>query len=147
MKRSAFAQLLPHTGPMCLLDQVLEWDAGYIRCSATSHRDPANPLAVAGRLHAVCGVEYAAQAIALHAALGASVQGAAAVPGYLGGIRRLQLARTRLDDVPEELIVQAERQLADHGGLVYDFSIAAAGTALLDGRLSILFPKRPAHHE
>lgn len=143
MKRSAFAQLLPHTGRMRLVDQVLAWDSRHIRCSATSHRDPANPLAEAGRLHAVCGVEYAAQAIALHAALAASVQGGAAQAGYLGGIRRLQLARARLDDIPDELIIEAERQLADSSGLVYDFSIAAAAETVLAGRLSILLPSRP----
>ncbi|WP_206685552.1 hypothetical protein, partial [Escherichia coli] len=33
-----------------------------IRCTATSHRDPRNPLRSHGRLASVCGIEYAAQA-------------------------------------------------------------------------------------
>ena len=40
-----------------------------IECTASTHRAPGNPLAANGRLEAVCGVEYASQAMALHGAL------------------------------------------------------------------------------
>ncbi len=65
MDRTKIATLIPHAGAMCLLDAVIAWDATTIACLASSHRTPANPLAVRGRLEAVCGVEYAAQAMAL----------------------------------------------------------------------------------
>lgn len=142
LERVAFEPLLPHTGTMCLLDRVLAWDDRHIRCRAASHRNPGHPLAEAGRLHAVCGVEYAAQAAALHAGLMAPAnRDEAATAGYLAGIRHLSLARLRLDDLADDLIIAAERQLADRGGLVYDFRIAAGAHPVLAGRLSILFPK------
>jgi predicted hotdog family 3-hydroxylacyl-ACP dehydratase len=54
---------------MCLLDDVLSWDASRIRCRSASHRTPDNPLRAHGRLGAACGIEYAAQAMAVHGAL------------------------------------------------------------------------------
>src|SRR5213075_1172850 len=63
------ARRIPHQGSMCLLDRVLEWDAEHIRCEATGHSQPDHPLRAHGRLGAACGVEYAAQAMAVHGAL------------------------------------------------------------------------------
>ena len=65
-------QHIPHKGRMCLLDAVLSWDATRIRCRSTTHRTPDNPLRAHGRLGAACGIEYAAQAMAVHGALVAS---------------------------------------------------------------------------
>ncbi|MCY7388737.1 MAG: 3-hydroxylacyl-ACP dehydratase, partial [Burkholderiales bacterium] len=66
LDHAAIAARVPHTGRMCLLDRVLQWDAHAIRCSATSHRDPDNPLREAGGLAMLAGIEYAAQAAAVH---------------------------------------------------------------------------------
>ncbi|MBM4201530.1 MAG: 3-hydroxylacyl-ACP dehydratase [Gammaproteobacteria bacterium] len=142
MERREFGRLIPHTGTMSLLDRVLAWDADGIRCSASSHRNPGHPLAEDGRLHAVCGVEYAAQAVALHAALAAPPDHAAEpVPGYLAGIRRLELMAMRLDDITEDLIVDARCQVADGGGLLYEFDLTAGSHRVLAGSLTILFPR------
>src|ERR1700752_1268025 len=65
-------QHIPHKGRMCLLDEVLSWDAMRIRCRSSSHRATDNPLRAHGRLGAACGIEYAAQAMAVHGALIAS---------------------------------------------------------------------------
>lgn len=60
---------VPHQGRMCLLERVLAWDETHIVCEAIGHADPAHPLRDAGRLGAAIGVEYAAQAMAVHGAL------------------------------------------------------------------------------
>ena len=49
--------------------EVLSWDATRIRCRSATHRSPDNPLRLHGRLGAACGIEYAAQAMAVHGAL------------------------------------------------------------------------------
>jgi predicted hotdog family 3-hydroxylacyl-ACP dehydratase len=59
---------------MCLLESVLAWDMNSISCSSLSHCLPNNPLRAASGLASANGIEYAAQAMALHAAL---VSGAA----------------------------------------------------------------------
>ena len=63
---------IPHRARMCLLDEVVSWDAARISCRAVSHRDPDHPLRAHGRLGVACGVEYAAQAMAVHGALASS---------------------------------------------------------------------------
>src|SRR5947208_645010 len=35
--------LIPHSGSMCLLDSVTQWDDRSIVCVTNTHRDPANP--------------------------------------------------------------------------------------------------------
>ncbi len=129
---------IPHQGGMCLLDAVLDWGALHIACSACSHRDPANPLRQFGRLGAACGIEYAAQAMAVHGALVVAGSDAAPRPGMLLSVRGVNLHVARLDDIAAELQVRAERLGGDAGMLLYHFAVHAAGALLLDGRASVL---------
>ena len=64
--------LIPHSGLMCLLDEVMQWDDRSIVCITNTHRDPANPLLRGGRLSAVHAFEYGAQASAVHGGLRAA---------------------------------------------------------------------------
>ena len=68
LDRAAIAASIPHHGAMCLLDAVVDWSETAIFCRAVSHTDPANPLRADGRLGAEAGIEYAAQARAVHGA-------------------------------------------------------------------------------
>jgi predicted hotdog family 3-hydroxylacyl-ACP dehydratase len=78
MNRAWIEARIPHQGRMCLLDEVLDWNAQHIRCRSATHRALDNPLRSHGRLGIACGIEYAAQAMALHGALadGALADGA-----------------------------------------------------------------------
>ena len=130
---------IPHQGRMCLLDEVLSWDAARIRCRATSHRSSDNPLRAHGRLGAACGVEYAAQAMAVHGAIMAQTAGAATRGGLLTSVRNLVLLVHRLDDLETDLIASAERLAGDEGSTLYEFTVSSAGRELLSGRISIVF--------
>lgn len=130
---------IPHQGPMCLLEEVLTWDAARIRCRATSHRLASNPLRAGGRLGAVCGVEYAGQAMAVHGAIVASMSATRTRPGYLASLRNLVLHVARLDDLPEDLIASAERLAGDEATALYQFTVSSAGRELLSGRAGIVF--------
>ena len=124
---------------MCLLDRVLEWDPARIRCAATSHRDPENPLRAHGRLGAAAGIEYAAQAMAVHGALCAGEAAAApAVHGMLASVRAVSIEVERLDDIDDELIVAAERLSGDARAIVYAFEISAGARILLSGRATVM---------
>ena len=131
--RMQIAELIPHAGSMCLLEHVMHWDAVSIRCMATSHRDPQNPLAVGGQLSAACGVEYAAQAMALHGALVGAVDRRPR-RGYLASVRALILAVDRLDNLPGDLVIEAERLAGESSHVSYQFIISTAGNVLLRGR-------------
>ena len=128
---------LPHQGSMCLLDAVTDWDAQRIRCTATSHRDTANPLRAHDRLGAACGIEYAAQAMAAHGALLAAAEGAPRA-GYLASLRGVELHALRLDDIATDLDVEAERLSGDDNTILYGFRVSAAGRELLSGRAIVI---------
>ncbi len=122
---------------MCLLDAVLEWSETAITCRAISHTQPNNPLRAADRLGAANGVEYAAQAMAIHGALLANSDDQPR-QGYLTSVRSVQLHVTRLDDLPGELTVHAERLSGDTNNILYQFSVSHSGRCLLEGRAAVV---------
>ena len=143
-------QHIPHKGRMCLLDDVLSWDATRIRCRSASHRTPDNPLRAHGRLGAACGIEYAAQAMAVHGALvGASAPLASAMGikrgsieratvGYLASVRNVIFHVARLDDLSGDLVAAAERVTGDARTVLYEFALWNEAQPLIQGRASIV---------
>lgn len=131
-------QHIPHKGSMCLLDRVEDWDEETIRCRASSHRSPSHPLRSHGQLAAACGIEYAAQAMAVHGALLAPQGSAAAKVGYLVSVRGTQLHVGRLDDIDAELEIEASSITRSEHNILYRFSISAAGQLLLEGRAAVI---------
>src|SRR5262249_60429238 len=69
VNRDAIAALIPHQGAMCLLEEVLSASDEGIVCRAVSHRDAGHPLRDGSMLPAICGIDYAAQAMPVHGAL------------------------------------------------------------------------------
>jgi len=128
---------------MCLLDRLEFWDNVTITCIATSHRDTHNPLRNAGRLHAVAGVEYAAQVMALHSKLLSSSVPAPAEGtdslssiGYLASVRNLNFELEDLGTITEDLRISAHRVSADASWFIYDFEIRTSASVFLSGRLT-----------
>ncbi|MEM5317462.1 hotdog family protein [Paraburkholderia sp. JHI869] len=135
------AARIPHSGAMCLLDGVEAWDETRIRCTATSHRDPHNPLRSRGRLAAVCGVEYAAQAMAVHGALlGAmdGVEGGRPRVGFLASVRNVVAHIERLDTLAAPLAIEAERLSGGGNTILYGFTVRGEGRVLLTGRAAVV---------
>jgi predicted hotdog family 3-hydroxylacyl-ACP dehydratase len=151
LDRQWIEQHIPHKGRMCLLDEVLSWDATRIRCRSATHRATDNPLRSHGRLGVACGIEYAAQAMAVHGALVAasaplertvssSVRASIGpAVGYLASVRNVILCVRRLDDLAADLIATAERITGDGRTVLYEFSVWNEGQSLLSGRASIVF--------
>ena len=139
LDRAWIAAHVPHHGAMCLLDRVDQWDTTHVRCSATSHRDVSNPLRAHGRLGAACGIEYAAQAMAVHGALCADSDPSAATrPGMLASARGVTVAVDRLDDIAADLTIVATRQAADTRAIAYAFEVLAGDRVLLAGRATVM---------
>lgn len=137
LDREAIARRIPHQGTMCLLDAVLAWNEEAIRCESNSHRAPDHPLRAHGRLGAACGIEYAAQAMAVHGALVA--QGSSPPrSGYLAGVRAVTLHVDRLDTIAAPLSIEAQRVTGDANTVLYSFSVHAAGKPLLTGRAMVV---------
>jgi predicted hotdog family 3-hydroxylacyl-ACP dehydratase len=128
---------IPHQGDMCLLNAVEAWNEAEIVCTASSHRLADNPLRAAGQLGITTGIEYAAQAMAVHGAL-LACDDTAPTAGYLTSVREVRWQRPRLDDIAGDLTVRAERISGNEVNVLYNFSIAGAGEVLLSGRASVM---------
>ena len=135
--RAWIAAHIPHHGDMCLLDSVSAWSATHIHCQAQSHRPADNPLRADGRLGAANGIEYAAQAMAVHGALLAG-NGDRPRLGYLTSVRSVSLHVDRLDNCDGPLDIVAERLSGDAGHILYQFSVEHDGRCLLAGRAAVV---------
>lgn len=145
---------IPHQGSMCLLERALSWDLQQIHCRADSHRDAANPLRNQGELSAVCAIEYAAQAMAVHGALVTANEPSPESPpestnvsnkvaqrprvGFLASARGVNLHVARLDDQISPLDIFVRRISGDARSILYEFSVRAADRVLVDGRAAVI---------
>jgi len=135
--RQQIAALIPHAGSMCLLDTVLDWDEGSIRCISRRHLAKDNPLRWASGLGGICGLEFAAQAMAIHGRLAAPA-GAAPSAGYLASVREMLCHERRLDHCGGELLVCADRLAGDERQALYRFAVSCGVGELLSGRAAVL---------
>jgi predicted hotdog family 3-hydroxylacyl-ACP dehydratase len=135
--KSAIAKVIPHTGSMCLLDGVLECDAQRIRCISSSHRDTTNPMRSGDALLALCGIEYAAQAMAVHGAWDAKFDSKPRA-GYLAALRDVSCETMRLDTLSDDLIIDAEKVMGDEARVIYQFSIHAGTQKIMSGRATVV---------
>lgn len=138
LSKPDWAHLIPHTGRMCLLDEVVDWDATQLHARSASHQRPDNPLRADGVLHAVNLCEYAAQAMAVHGALCARANGADAWPGFLVSLREVVLEIERIDDLPGRLQVHVECLLGTAASLQYAFRVEHRGKLLATGRAAVM---------
>lgn len=131
------ATLVPHAGAMCLITRIVSADEREIVCSTSTHRSPDNPLRHAGHLASLHIAEYGAQVMAIHGGLldpRARERG-----GLLAGVRDLTLAVARLDDIAADIVIYAQRLIANPGGQIYSFIARASEREIAAGRVSVMF--------
>ena len=137
MNRAWILEQIPHQGIMCLLDGVLDWNPDQVRCVSRAHRDKDHPLRTHGRLAAICGIEVAAQCMAVHGALLAASSAHARRIGYLAALRSVTVYVARLDEIVDDLIATAQCLGTSNVASQYRFSLTAGSRLLLDGRATI----------
>ncbi len=128
---------IPHQGSMCLLEEVMHWSTDLLQCRATSHRLMNNPLREQGRLGIACGIEYAAQAMAIHGAL-LGDHGVSPRQGYLTSVRGVQLHAHRLDDVVSDLKILIHRLSGDERLVLYQFELSGDDRTLIEGKATVV---------
>ena len=138
LSKPEWAHLIPHAGTMCLLDEVMDWDAMHLHARSASHQRADNPLRADGMLHAVNLCEYAAQAMAVHGALRECEAGSTARPGLLVALRDVELSVERIDDLEGRLQVHVECLIAMAESLQYAFRVEHRGSVLATGRAAVM---------
>jgi predicted hotdog family 3-hydroxylacyl-ACP dehydratase len=137
ISREDLCSLIPHSGDMCLLDGVADWDEDQIVCTASSHLEPNNPLRQGGRLACVHLLEYGAQAVAVHGGLLARKGGHSQGPGYLASLQDVRLQCEFLDEVTTALEILARKLAISDACLMYNVTISAHGQELASARATI----------
>ena len=135
--KAEIARMIPHAGAMCLLDEVARWDGASIRCIARGHRDAGNPLRAGDELPALCGIEYAAQAMAVHGRLSSAVSERPRA-GYLASVSDVLCKARRLDDLGGELVIEAERLAGDEARVLYAFRVLSKNHEVLSGKAAVV---------
>lgn len=143
LDRVGIAARVPHQGASCLLDRMCYWDAHSIVCETQSHLLAGHPYRVNGNLSAVCAVEYAAQAFALHASLKSSEPDAVLRLGYLAAVRELLLSVPSLHVCLGTLTITAKELAAESRKLLYAFSVLHQDTVIAQGRAAVVFADIP----
>jgi predicted hotdog family 3-hydroxylacyl-ACP dehydratase len=132
-------RLLPQSGPMRLLDRVLEHDGESTTCAAV----PASSTlfqSTEGDVPVWVGIEYMAQCCAAHGAL-LLADGRRPPPALLMGARRIDFHADRFD--PEgELVVVARPAVGSRKSAAFECSIRSrdGGHLLAEARLSFYSP-------
>ncbi len=138
--RAGIADRIPHKGRMCLLESVVHWDDTQITCTAVSHTDADNPLARDGMLSPLAGLEYGAQAMALHGAL-TGTTGATPKAGLIVSVRALRWTVRRLDAVLQPLTIDAQLVSGNGAQVSYDIAVREGERDLLTGRVMAILQK------
>jgi predicted hotdog family 3-hydroxylacyl-ACP dehydratase len=135
--KAGIATLIPHTGAMCLLDEVTSWDGTSVSAFTRTHRDEANPLRSGGQVSSWCAIEYAVQAMAVHGALAGAVSGRPRA-GYLVSLREIVCLAPRLDGLEGDLFVEARQLMGDAGLVMYAFSLRIGDSEVLSGKATVM---------
>lgn len=139
LDQDAIRTLIPHAGGMCLIERVLAWDAVQIQCETNSHRAADLPLREAGRLAAICAIEYGAQAMAIHGGLLAQAAGEpVGQGGYLAAVRGVHLHRDTLHDIKHPLRIHASRLGGAGGSFIYAIRVEAGGEPVAEARVTVM---------
>ena len=137
LDHAGVASRLPHAGRMCLLDRVVHWDERSLRCTAVSHRDADNPLREAAGLSTFAGIEYAAQAAAVHGSLlhGATIPRS----GVLAALKNVTASQPWLHQVTEEIMIDVTLLHSDPAGGIFKFLVVADTRCLLSGQFTLMY--------
>lgn len=142
LNRTWIEARIPHKGTMCLLDAVDSHDQDAIVCSTLSHRRPDHPLRDASGLGIAAGIEYAAQAMAVHCVL-RERESAPGTGGYLVSARDVTWSVQRLDLLDGTLSVRAQRLSGAASTIMYRFTLHALGQEVLGGRATVMLHATP----
>lgn len=134
--RHQFEPLIPHAGAMLMIDSVTAWDEEKICCVSTRHLAHDNPLRKDGRLSAHHGIEFAAQAAAIHGGL--LNEGQTVPLRALAAVRQATFARLWLDELEGDLEIMSSLIMLDQKAAIYQASLTHGGADVASMRLTLM---------
>jgi predicted hotdog family 3-hydroxylacyl-ACP dehydratase len=130
--------LVPHAGPMVLLDRVLAADADSLCAEVTIRADT---LFCDGTgVGTWIGIEYMAQAIAAHAGVAALNDGAAVKVGFLLGARRYECSRPLFASGSVLQVFVVRTLQSDNGLGAFECRIEIDGVVAANATITVFLP-------
>ena len=136
------AELLPHTGQMVLLDEILSYDQSSL-CAALTVRGDGLLFGDNQTVPAWVGIEYMAQTIGVYAGIQAKQTGQPIRLGFLLGTRRYE-SNVPCFKVGSRLTVDVEKILQDEQLAVFECRLNGENVDIT-AMLNVYQP--PIHHE
>ncbi len=133
LKHNEIESRLPHSGNMCLLHEVIQTDEYSLTALANSHLDIDNPLRLNGKIATVNGIEYAAQAMAVHGSLLSDTPQA----GYIASVRNIEIKVPQLPETKTPLLIEVELLMSNDNGFTYQFHISCGQQSLISGKITV----------
>ncbi|MDR1425086.1 MAG: hypothetical protein LBI92_10865 [Azoarcus sp.] len=136
------SELLPHRGPMALLERLIEAEPQRVRCTVVLREE--SPFCREGRVPSYVGIEYMAQAAGVLISWPDHLEGKKeAGVGFLVSVRKFN---TRVDGFAagETLTVEAKEMMRDNDngiGVMACSIYASSGDLLAKGQLTAYQPK------
>lgn len=137
LNASEIEQRLPHAGAMCLLHEVIATDSDSLTALATSHLNTDNPLRQGDKIATINGIEYAAQAMALHGSLLSSASPEAPQAGYIATVRNIEMITAFIPETGAPLLITVEQLMSDSNGFTYHFYIDCEQQRLISGKITV----------
>jgi predicted hotdog family 3-hydroxylacyl-ACP dehydratase len=126
--------LLPHSGRMLLLDEVVSAAPDRVACRVTIREG--STFAEGGRVPGVVALEYMAQAVGVYAGLRARGAGEPVRIGFLLGTRRLTLPPEDFR-AGDELLVEARHEFGDEQIGAFECTVTLRGVTVAEGCLKV----------
>ncbi len=128
------SELVPHSGRMLLLDEVVASGPGFTACRVVIRPD--SSFVEGGRVPALVAIEYMAQTVAAYAGLEARAAGQPVRIGYLLGTRELTLAVDEFE-VGDDLLIEVHHQFGGEQFGAFDCTVACRGRIVASGCLNV----------
>lgn len=133
MNQEDIAKLIPHTGNMCLLEKIINWNETTLKAQTYTHLKLDNPLRTNDKLKSIHGIEYAAQAMAVHGAL----LDKKCQNGYIGSIRNVVVNEAYLPTRKSPLDIHVQALMRSKQGFIYNFSLQCTNQLIISGKITI----------
>lgn len=133
-------QLVPHTEPMIVLDQMVEWRQGYARCEATLLKG--RRFVTNTGTDTLATIEHMAQAVAACLGYEAFQHGEGVRVGMIIACRRFELLTQRVD-VGSKLDIRAERVRGNETLSHFQGTVHCEGVCVSRAELTVFHAEKP----